>query len=324
MYAMVVDHVGERERLHRVDLPDPEVLPGQVVVDVKAVGCNFSDLLMVEGKYQLKPPLPFSPGTEVAGVVRAVGEGVGDIRPGQRVVAMLDWGGYASVVAAPAAFVVPLPDSMPYEVGAAFGVAYQTAYLALTHRAALQAGEVLLVHGAAGGVGLAAVDVGCALGARVFGTAGSLQKCEVVMQHGAEACFQVDAEDWVQAVNRASNGRGADVIYDPVGGTTFDRSLRCIAWCGRLVVIGFASGDIPRLPMNRVLLKNISVVGLNLGAYKAQEPATLVRSLEALFRLYERGVLRPEISASLELERANEAMALIRERKSVGKVVLIP
>ncbi|GBD27903.1 Quinone oxidoreductase 1 [bacterium HR30] len=324
MYAMVVHQPGESEQLRRIDLPDPEPSPGRVVLEVKAVGCNFSDLLMVQGKYQLKPPLPFSPGSEVAGVVRAVGDDVNHVQPGQRVMAMLDWGGYASMVAAPSEFVVPLPDFMPDEVGAAFGVAYQTAYLALAQRAALQAGEILLVHGAAGGVGLAAVEVGRALGARVLATAGSAEKCDVALRHGAEVCFPVESERWVEQVREATNGRGVDVVYDPIGGKIFDQSLRCLAWCGRLVVIGFASGEIPSLAVNRVLLKNVSVVGLNLGAYKRQDPAALVRSLQELFRLYGSGALRPEISYRLRLDQANEALALIRERKTVGKVILLP
>ncbi|MCX8072702.1 MAG: NADPH:quinone oxidoreductase family protein [Candidatus Binatia bacterium] len=324
MYAMVVRHYGESVILERVELPDPEVAPGCVLIDVKAIGCNFADTLIVEGKYQLKPSPPFSPGSEVAGIVRTVGEGVRNLHPGQRVMALLDWGGYASVVRVPAGFVVPIPDSMPFEIGAAFGVAYQTAYLALTRRAALRPRETLLVHAAAGGVGLAAVQVGRALGARVLGTAGTAEKCELAKRHGAEACFSSVSHDWVDSVKAATNERGADVIYDPVGGDTFDRSLKCIAWCGRLLVIGFASGRIPTVAANRILLKNISVIGLNLGAYKQYEPETLIQSLQELFGLFERGLLRPEISAQISLERANEALASLRQGKTVGKIVLVP
>lgn len=324
MYAMVVRRVGEPVELYRVEYPDPEPAPGTVVVDVKAIGCNFSDVLIAQGKYQLTPPVPFSPGSEVAGVVRAVGEGVFHVQPGERVLALLNWGGYASVVVAPATFVVPLPHSMSFEEGAAFGVAYQTAYLSLVHRANLQAGETLLVHAAAGGVGLAAVEVGRALGARVLGTAGSREKCDVAIRHGAEACFDVGAESWVEQVKQATNGRGADVIYDPVGGRVFDQSLKCIAWCGRLLVIGFASGEIPRPAVNRVLLKNISIVGFNLGAYKEREPHKLTQATRALFDLYERGALRPEVSIALPLCQASEALALLADRKTVGKVVLVP
>ncbi|GIW43634.1 MAG: oxidoreductase [Candidatus Binatia bacterium] len=324
MYAMLVRQLGGPEKLERVELPDPEPLPGHVVIDVRAIGCNFADILMTEGRYQLKPPLPFAPGSEVAGIVRSVGEGVPHLEPGQRVAAMLDFGAYSSVVSAPADFVVRLPPSMPFDVAAGFGVAYQTAYIGLAHRAGLKAGESLLVHAAAGGVGLAAVEVGRALGARVWGTAGSADKCALAVHHGAEACFDVSSHEWVEEVLRASGGRGVDVVYDPVGGEVFHRSLKCLAWSGRLVVIGFASGDIPELKMNRVLLKNIAITGLNLGSYKQRAPEVLRDALQRLFDLYEQGALKPEIYGRFPLERAREALELLRQRKTAGKVILIP
>lgn len=324
MYAMIVREPGASGQVEMAVLPDPVPGPGEVAIDVRAIGCNFADLLLVEGKYQVKPPPPFAPGGEVAGVVRSVGPGVGGFRVGDRVAAMLEWGGYANVAIAPEPFVVPLPPTMSFEVGAAFGIAYQTAYLALVRRAQLRPGETLLVHAAASGVGLAAVDVGRALGARVLGTAGGARKCEIALRHGAEACYDYSNEDWVSHVKAATQDRGADVIYDPVGGDVFDRSLKCLAWSGRLLVIGFASGHIPTLEMNRVLLKNIAVIGLHLGAYRKHEPVALQQAMRALFALWEDGKLRPEIGAQFRLEEAARALELLRSRGTVGKVVLLP
>ncbi len=324
MYAMLVRELGQPEVLEQHELPEPSPNVGEVVIDVRAIGCNFADILMVQGKYQVRPPLPFAPGSEVAGVVRSVGAGVDHVQPGDRVAAILEWGAYASVVVAPAQFVVRLPSLMSFETGAAFGVAYLTAYLGLVHRGGLRRGETLLVHAAASGVGLAAVEVGRALGARVLGTAGSEQKCAVAREHGAETCFDSSREDWVEAVLKATNGRGADVIYDPVGGDLFDRSLKCLAWCGRLLVIGFASGRIPTIEANRILLKNIAIVGLHLGAYRKHDPHTLRQSLQDLFGLYESGLLHPQIGATFPLVEAARALALLQSRGTTGKVVLIP
>src|SRR5262245_11821716 len=245
MQAMLVEQWGEPRDMVLRELPDPRPGKGQVAIEVKAIGCNFFDILIAQGKYQVKPPLPFSPGGEVAGVVRALGEGVNGLAVGDRVFAMLGYGGFASRCLAPAATTVTMPDGMSFEHGAAFGVVYQTSYFGLVYRAALQPGETLLVHAAAGGVGLAAVQIGKALGARVLATAGSAAKCAVALEHGAEAAYDYSNGDWVEAVRDATNGRGADVIYDPVGGEIADLSLKCIAFSGRFLVIGFASGTIP-------------------------------------------------------------------------------
>jgi NADPH2:quinone reductase len=324
MRAMMVEDWCEPQDMKLVELPDPEPGPGQVAIDVRAVGCNFFDILIAQGKYQVRPPRPFAPGGEVAGVVRAVGPDVTDLHVGDRVFAMLGWGGYASVALAPAATVVRMPASMSFEHGAAFGVVYQTSYFGLVYRAHLLPGETLLVHAAAGGVGLAAVQIGAALGARVLATAGSPAKLEVARQQGAEQAFDYSTPAWVDAVKQATGGRGADVIYDPVGGEVFDLSTKCIAFSGRLLVVGFASGVIPTIQLNRVLLKNIAIVGLHWGAYRMHDPAKIPQAMEALFAMYERGAVRPVVSSTYPLADAARALAEIASRKSVGKVVLIP
>jgi NADPH2:quinone reductase len=324
MHAMVMRDWGEPRDLQLTEMPVPEPGPGHVAIDVRAIGCNFFDMLMVQGKYQVRPPLPFSPGGEVAGVVRAVGPGVHEFAAGDRVSALLGWGGYAEVAVAPAAAVVQLPDSMSFEHGAAFGIVYQTSYFGLVYRANLQAGETLLVHAAAGGVGLAAVQIGRALGARVLATAGSADKCGVATAHGAEAAYDYSHADWVERVKAATDGRGADVIYDSVGGDIFDLSTKCIAFGGRLLVVGFASGRIPTIQVNRILLKNIAVVGLHWGAYRQHDPAKIRAATSALFDLYARGAIRPVISATYPLSQAAAALDDIASRRSVAKVLLIP
>jgi NADPH2:quinone reductase len=323
MRAMVVEDWCEPNDMRLVELADPEPGPGQVAIDVKAVGCNFFDILMAQGKYQVRPPRPFSPGGEVAGTVRALGPGVSDLRVGDRVFALLGWGGYATVALAPAATVVRMPDPMSFEHAAAFGIVYQTSYFALVYRAALQPGETLLVHAAAGGVGLAAVQIGAALGARVLATAGSAAKLAIAREHGAEAAFDYSTPDWVERVKEATGGRGADVIYDPVGGTIFDLSMKCIAFSGRLLVIGFASGEIPTVQVNRVLLKNIAIVGLHWGAYRQHDPAKIPTAMAALFAMYARGTVRPVVSSTYPLADAARALDEIASRRSVGKVVLV-
>ena len=281
----MVRAVGARVR----DVPDPEPGPGQVLIETRAIGCNFPDILMVQGKYQVKPPLPFSPGHEIAGVVRAVGPGVSRVRPGERVIANLEWGGYAerAVTAADARPSDPGRDAV--RPGGRLFVVYQTGYCALVQRAALQPGEWLLVHGAAGGVGLAAVQLGKALGARVIATAGTQEKLEVARQAGADVLIDYRTEDWVERVKAVTGGEGADVIYDPVGGDVFDGSTKCIAFEGRLLTIGFAGGRIPTLAINRVLLKNISVVGVHWGYYQRRGSPLVQEWMDALLELYAEG-----------------------------------
>lgn len=324
MYRMIVRELGGPTSLEREEISAIAANAGEVVIDVKAIGCNFFDTLITRGKYQVRPELPFSPGAEVAGTVREVGEGVTDLSVGDRVSALLDYGGFASVVRVPRARVFPMPSAMGFEEAAALGLVYQTSHVALIHRANLREGETLLVHAAAGGVGLSAVQIGVAIGAKVIGTAGSADKIDLVKQNGADAVINYREEDWVERVAELTGGRGADVIYDPVGGDTFDKSLKCIAFEGRLLVIGFASGTIPSARMNRVLLKNVSLVGLHWGLYFKENPQVLHDAQEALFDLYAQGKIAPLVSATYPLERASAALLALGSGKTAGKVVLIP
>lgn len=324
MRAIVVDRWMEPEELVVRELPDPVVGAGQLGIDVKAAGCNFFDILIVQGKYQVKPPFPFTPGGEIAGIVNAVGAGVSGFSVGDRVLASAPMGGYADRIAMPAFLAHRIPDSMSFEEGAAFPIVYPTSYAGLVYRAALQPGETLLVHAAAGGVGVAAVQIGKALGARVIATAGGADKVRVALEAGADDGIDYNAEDFVERVKQLTNGKGADVIYDSVGGDVFEKSLKCIAWNGRLLVIGFAGGQIPSVAANRILLKNIAVVGLHWGAFAKNEPQRIPEAFEALFRLYEEKKIRPVIYKSYPLERAAEALAALGSRKTHGKVVLAP
>jgi NADPH2:quinone reductase len=324
MKAMIATTWGEPSTLQYAELPDLRPGPGEVLIDALAIGCNFPDILIVQGKYQVKPPLPFSPGCEVAGVVREIGAGVTRVRPGQRVLALVGWGGYATMVAAPERRVFAIPDAMTFEEAAGFGLVYQTSYCALVHRGALRSGEWLLVHAAAGGVGLSAVQIGKALGARVIATAGSADKLEIARQSGADEGLDYRKEDWVERVKEITGGRGADAIYDPVGGDVFDGSGRCIAWEGRLLVIGFAGGRIPSITANRILLKNMSVVGVHWGVYLERGSPLVDQWMDALFALHRDGKIRPVIYRSFALPDAAQALAAIASRESYGKVILLP
>jgi NADPH2:quinone reductase len=325
MRAMIVRELGEIARcLLPGELPEPTPGPHEVLIDVKSIGCNFPDGLMVQGKYQVKPPLPFAPGHEIAGVVAAVGAEVRHIAPGQRVVALLSWGGFAERAVAAASDTWVIPERMSFDEAATLGVVYQTGYSGLVHRAHLRAGETLLVHAAAGGVGLAAVQLGKALGARVIATAGSPEKLEIARAAGADVCIDYRREDFVERVKQETGGEGADVIYDSVGGDTFDASTRCIAFEGRILVIGFAGGRIADVATNRILLKNISVVGVHWGLYRKRAPALVDEWMARLFALYESGRIKPVIWKRFRLEEAAAALAAIAGRDSYGKVVLTP
>jgi NADPH2:quinone reductase len=321
---MLARTLGEPSSLVYADVPDPQPRAGEVVVDVRAVGCSFPDILIVQGKYQKKPPLPFSPGCEVAGVVSAVSDGVSDLTVGQRVFAMMSWGAYAERVAVPAAAVYPLPATLSFEEGAAFGLVYQTSYCALVHRTTLRRGETVLVHAAAGGVGLAAVQIARALGARVIATAGSQAKLEIARAAGADVLIDYRRDDWVERVKKATDGAGANVIYDPVGGDTFDGSTKCVAFEGRILIVGFAGGRIAEVATNRILLKNISVVGVHWGLYSERDPVLVHRWMTDLLGMVERGDLRPVIFKTFPLARAADALTAIGSRESYGKVVLVP
>jgi NADPH2:quinone reductase len=323
MQAMIMRALGEPEQLELASLPDPTPGKGEVAIDVRAIGCNFADILICRGKYQLKPELPFSPGSEVAGHVRALGEDVTHLRVGQAVTAQLGYGAYASVVTADVRRVQTLPDGVPLDDACALGVAYQTAYLGLVDRARIASGETLLVDAAAGGVGLATVQVGKALGARVIaGAAGD--KLALCREHGADDAVDTSQDEWQARVLQLTGGRGADVICESVGGAMFEASLKCIAWGGRVVVVGFSSGDIPTPRLNRVMLKHIALLGLNLGSYHERAPQTLTAATQALFQLYQSGKLRPLISGRYALRNAADALRELGARRSVGKLLLEP
>jgi NADPH2:quinone reductase len=324
MRAIVVERWQEPKELVAREWPDPVPRAGEVVLDVEAAGCNFFDILLVQGKYQMKPPFPFIPGAEVAGVVRELGPGVTGVAVGDRVFGGLALGAFAERVALPASALHRMPEAMTFPEAAAFPVVYPTSLAALVLRANLRAGETLLVHAAAGGVGIAAVQIGKALGARVIATAGGAEKLEVARRAGADLAIDYSRSDWVEAVKQATGGRGADVIYDPVGGEIFDGSLKCIAWNGRLLVIGFASGVIPEVKANRILLKNISVVGLHWGAYAQHEPARVPEVFAELAKLYDQGKVRPLIFGTYGLDEVPQALEALAGRATFGKVVIAP
>ena len=319
MKAMVCRTLGTPDLLSLEDLPSPEIQPGEVKLAVHACGVNFADTLLIQGKYQLRPEPPFSPGMEAAGEVLACGADVSHVKPGDRVMAILSYGGYAEETVAPAAAVIPLPPTMDFVTAAGFAVAYGTSHLALTHRAHLQPGENLLVHGAGGGVGLTAVEIGKHLGATVIATAGSADKLQVAAEHGADHLIDYSKEDIRERVLALG---GADVVYDPVGGDAFDASLRCINWEGRILAVGFASGRVPQPPANILLVKNCSVIGIYWGAYLWRNPQVMSHSLSELLAWYTEGALKPHVSGTYPLSEAREALKALLERRTTGKVVI--
>lgn len=314
---------GGPEVLTLEDVNPPEPGPGQVRLGVAAAGVNFADTLLIAGKYQEKPVFPFSPGLEAAGTVEAVGLGVSRVRPGERVLAVTETGAFAEAALAREDHVFPIPDGMDFTVAASFPIVYGTAHGALVWRARLQAGELLLVHGAAGGAGLAAVEVGKALGATVIATARGGKKLDLARAHGADHLIDTGAEDVCARVREIAGARGgADVVFDPVGGDLFDASLRAVAWGARLVVIGFAAGRVPQIPANILLVKNVAALGFYWGSYRGHAPAMVRDQFVQLFDWYNQGRLKPHVSHTLDLAQAAEALELLRSRKSTGKVVL--
>jgi NADPH:quinone reductase len=322
MKAVLCKQYGPPESLVIEELPSPVPGPGEVVVAMKAASVNFPDVLIIQNKYQFKPPLPFSPGSELAGVVKQVGAGVSQWRPGDRVIAFTTYGAFAEEVKVEAARLLPLPERMDFVTGAAFLLTYGTSDHALRDRAALKAGETLLVLGAAGGVGLAAIEIGKALGARVIACASSDDKLAVCREHGADATINYAAEDLRERVKALTEGRGVDVVYDAVGGPYTEPAFRSLAWRGRLLVVGFAAGDIPKLPLNLALLKGASVVGVFWGDFVRREPREFAASVQQLGRWFAEGRLRPHVSQTLPLERAAQAIALLASRQAKGKIVL--
>lgn len=303
------------------DIAPPRPAAGQVLVTVATCGLNFADLLMIEGTYQDTPPLPFTLGMEVAGTITALGEGVRGLRKGDRVAVFAGSGGLAEQGCFPADRCIHLPDMMPFTDAAAFQVAYGTSHLALSHRARLQPGETLLVLGAAGGVGLTAVEIGKAMGATVIAVARGADKLEVAAKAGADHLIDSETQDIREAVKALG---GADVVYDPVGGDQFKAALRACNPEARIVVIGFASGDVPQIPANILMVKNLTAIGFYWGGYMRFSPAALTDSLATLFQWYAEGRLRPHVSHVLPLDRAGEGLDLLRRRKSTGKVVITP
>jgi NADPH2:quinone reductase len=322
MKAVVCKQFGPPESLVLEELDSPTPGPGEVVVSVKAASVNFPDVLIIQNKYQFKPPLPFSPGSELAGVVKEVGPGVRDFRPGDRVMAFTTYGAFAEEAKTDATRLIPLPKPMDFVTGAAFLLTYGTSEHALRDRGALQAGETLLVLGAAGGVGLAAIEIGKALGARVIACASSEDKLAVCRSHGADATIDYAAEDLRERIKALTDGRGVDVVYDSVGGAYSEPAFRSLAWRGRHLVVGFAAGEIPRLPLNLPLLKGAALVGVFWGDFARREPHAFAQSVARLGRWYAEGKLRPHVSQTLPLEQAARAIRLLASRQAKGKVVV--
>ncbi|MDE2749803.1 MAG: NADPH:quinone oxidoreductase family protein [Chloroflexota bacterium] len=322
MKAVLCHSFGPPENLSAADIPSPPLEDGQVRIAVRACGVNFPDALMIQGLYQFKPAFPFSPGLEVAGDIIEVAADVNELAVGGRVMATMMFGGFAEEVVVPAATVLPMPDGMSYEQGAGFCLAYGTSHVALTHRARLQANETLLVLGAAGGLGLTAVELGKIIGARVIAAASSPAKLELARSYGADDTILYTGENLRDRLNALTDGRGVDVIFDPVGGDIFDQAVRRIAWEGRYLVIGFASGRIPSLPLNIALLKNASIVGLFWGAYLQNNPRVIRESFLELAALFAAGVLKPHIHQVFPLDEAASALRELMNRRAMGKILL--
>jgi len=323
MKAVLCKAYGPPEGLVIEDVEPLKPGRGQVVVGVKACGVNFPDTLIIQGKYQFKPPVPFSPGSEIAGIVKEVGEGADGVKVGDQVIAFTGWGGFAEEVIADAARLIPMPDGMDFTTASAFVLAYGTSHYALKDRAQLKPGETLLVLGAAGGVGLAAVEIGKVMGARVIAAASTDEKLEVCKQHGADQVINYSTEDLKESVKTLTAGNGVDVILDPVGGDYSEAALRGMAWGGRFLVIGFTTGDIPRISLNLPLLKGCSIVGVFWGSFTERDRKRSQEHLSELLTWFAAGKLKPLISATYSLTRAAEALNDVMSRKVKGKVVLL-
>lgn len=322
MKAVLCRTFGPPEQLEVAEVAAPEPKAGEVVIDVKACAVNFPDTLIIQGKYQFQPPLPFTPGTDVAGVVRSVGAGVEGLSVGDRVLTLVMHGGYAEAVACDARAVTLIPAGVDFVTAAAFQMVYGTSYHALVDRAHLQSGETLLVLGAAGGVGLAAVELGKLLGARVVAAASSAEKLEVCRQRGADEVIDYSAEDLRERL-KALAPRGVDVVFDPIGGALAEPALRGVGWGGRYLVVGFAAGDIPRIPLNLPLLKGCSVVGVFYGGFIQHEPARSQANTRTLLGWIAEGKIKPLVSQTYPLERAADALTAVMERRATGKLVLV-
>src|SRR6186997_3134828 len=322
MKAVLCKQFGPPDSLVVEEVASPKAGMGEVVIAVKAASLNFPDVLIIQNKYQFKPPLPFSPGSELAGVVKEVGEGVKGFRPGDKVIAFTTYGAFAEEVKTEASRLVPLPEKMDFVSGAAFLLTYATTDHALRDRAGLAAGETLLVLGAAGGVGLAAIEIGKVLGARVIACASSEDKLAVCRGHGADATINYASEDLRERIKALTDGKGVDVVYDPVGGPYSEPAFRSLAWRGRLLVVGFAAGEIPKLPLNLALLKGAAVVGVFWGDFARRQPKANAQGLAELVRWYAEGKIKPVIDQRLPMRELKKAYALMGSRKVRGKLVM--
>jgi NADPH2:quinone reductase len=322
MKAVLCKQYGPPDSLVVEEVASPKPGAGEIVVRVKAASLNFPDVLIIQNKYQFKPPLPFSPGSELAGVVKEVGAGVQRFKAGDRVMAFTTYGAFAEEVRTEATRLLPLPEKMDFTTGAAFLLTYGTTDHALRDRGALKAGETLLVLGASGGVGLAAVEIGKALGARVIACASADDKLAVCREHGADATINYATQDLRERIKALTDGKGPDVVYDPVGGPYTEPAFRSIAWRGRHLVVGFAAGEIPKLPLNLALLKGAAVLGVFWGDFARREPKQFAASIAQLNKWFTEGKLKPHVSQTLPLEKAAEALKLMAARQVKGKLVL--
>ncbi|SHN12293.1 NADPH:quinone oxidoreductase family protein [Actinacidiphila paucisporea] len=327
MKAWRVHHNGEpREAMRLDEVPTPQPGPGEVLLRVRAAGVNFPDAMLCRGEYQIRPPLPFTPGVEMCGEVAALGPGVTGPEVGARVIspAALPGGAFAEYAVVPAAGVLPAPEALDDAEAAVLHIGYQTGWFGLHRRAGLRPGETLLVHAAAGGVGSAAVQLGKAAGATVIGVVGGPDKAKVARELGADVVVDRHAEDFVAVVKETTGGRGADVVYDPVGGDAYTRSTKCIAFEGRIVVVGFAGGTVPAPGLNHALVKNYAILGLHWGLYAAREPDAVRRAHDELTRLAASGAVRPLVSARLPLSEAAEAVTRVSAGLTTGRLALLP
>jgi NADPH2:quinone reductase len=324
MKAILCKTWGLPDTLVVEDLPDVVPGAGQIAIDVHAAGVNFPDVLIIQNKYQFRPELPFTPGSELAGVIRAVGEGVTGFKAGDKVLAFVSQGAFAQQIAVPAKMAMPMPPGLDFDTAAAVTLTYGTSHHAVVDRAQLKAGETMLVLGAAGGVGLAAIEIGKALGARVIAAASSDEKLEVCKAHGADATINYSTLDLREAIKSATDGKGPDVIYDPVGGSYAEPAFRSIAWRGRYLVIGFANGEIPKLPFNLPLLKGASIVGVFWGEFAKREPKANAAAMQELMKWMAEGKIKPHISGRYALAETAQALNDMAARKVTGKVVIQP
>ena len=324
MRALTCEAFGPIDSLVLKVIPSPQPGPKQVLIEVKSAAVNFPDALMVQGLYQVKPPTPFTPGAEIAGVIKAVGTEVKQFKAGDKVIALISTGGFAEECLAEAYRTMPLPEGMDFDTGAALVLTYATSLHGLKDCGHLQAGETLVVLGAAGGVGVAAIEIGKAMGARVIAAASTDDKLALCKQVGADETINYSTENLKDRINELTGGKGADVVYDPVGGPYTEPAIRALAWRGRLLVIGFAAGEIPKIPLNLALLKERSIVGVYWGDSTRHDPAGHLANLKQLNAWFAAGTIKPVVSERFSLDRAKDAIALIANRGVKGKIVVVP